>query len=102
MAVVLVKNSSFELSDRLLMKTNLVNWRSFEFELHLLVSEDIEKVLKHLETHDCNLTIVLAKFKCELIKLACLVLNNAFSIFACKLIRRLVLFSIFNYKSPTV
>ena len=50
MRVVLVKNRGFEFGDCFLVKPNLVdNGLGLVLELRLLVSEDVEEILKHLE-----------------------------------------------------
>lgn len=51
MAVVLIKHSGFELGDGLLVEPDLVDGRPLYFELLLLVSERVEEVLEHLESH---------------------------------------------------
>jgi hypothetical protein len=48
--VVLVENSGFKFGNCFLVKPDLVdNWLGLALELRLLVSEDVEEILKHLE-----------------------------------------------------
>ena len=50
MGVVLVEKGGFEFGDGFLVKPDLVENRpGLVFEFGLLVSEDVEEILKHLE-----------------------------------------------------
>lgn len=51
MSIMLIENCCFELSDCFLVETDLIDGSSLLFKFYLLVSEYVEEVFQHLETH---------------------------------------------------